>query len=334
MYMQQSHTDANPTPAPTHGRCPHIDINAGATDRADDLTTKAHTRFDPKVVGSPAARTGVLLVNHGSHSETWRGMLLDIHKAVSDELLLIPEIGAIRTAFMEYTEPSIATQLKAFDREGYTRIIVIPLLLTVSNHSSDDIPAICGLSHDPACIEQLRKEKIEIYKPRAELLMAPLLDFPGVARLNLARRLRSLVPGGIKARDGLVLVGYGSEEFDDHWTTFFEGLGRYACQQLGFTFTAHAWCGHLVGYKPGPTAEAIKRTLDIAERVAVVPVLVAYDEMFQDRIIGAAVHQAGQSDRVHYRPDSILPEPAVERWIISAVEQSLQGSLPSALSGA
>ena len=66
---------------------------------------------------------GLLLVNHGSHSATWRQALLDLEARVRDAILAGGMIQGVRTAHMEYTEPSIATQMKAFDEGGFTDVI-------------------------------------------------------------------------------------------------------------------------------------------------------------------------------------------------------------------
>lgn len=265
-------------------------------------------------------RTGILLVNHGSRAVGWRQMLLDVHAQAAPELLAIPGVAAVRSAFMEYAEPSIATQLRAFDAAGIETVIVVPLLLTISDHSFDDIPAICGLHDDPERLAQLRKEKIEVYAVAAELRFAPLLDFSDLVRTNLARRVRAIVgrppAGRAVPREGLVLVGYGSAEFEDEWTRFFAEARGFAETELGFVASAHAWCGHLVGYRRQPTIDAIEAVLRTADRALVLPLLVAYDPMFQERIIGRAVERCAAPERVLYRPDSILPEPAVARWVV------------------
>lgn len=273
-----------------------------------------------RLSGDEETRTGILLVNHGSKSPAWRRLLLDVHAEVSDELLRIPDVGDVRTAFMEYTEPSIATQLRAFDEEGYEAVIVVPLLLTISDHSYDDIPAICGRSEDPEKIAELESEKIEVYAARAELDFAPLIDFSGLVQRNIARRVRAITgrrpEDGSDQRYGLVLVGYGSAEFDDEWNRFFNQIRSAAGLELGITHTAHSWCGHLVSYSRQPTMDAIESLLAKVDRVIVIPVFVAYDPMFQDNIMGRAAERCSAPERVLYRPDSILPDPEVGRWVV------------------
>lgn len=275
--------------------------------------------------GDTSGKTAILLVNHGSRSPVWRRMLLDLQAEIADDLLDIPDVAQVRTGFMEYTEPSIASQLKELDAAGIEHVLVVPLLLTISDHSFDDIPAICGqIDDNPELLVELGEENIEIYRPQARVEFAPLLDFSGLVRTNLARRIRSIIG---RATDGpstgLVLVGYGSAEYDDDWNRFFEQTRAHAEEDLPITASAHAWCGHLVDYKKAPTLNAINDLLAKTDRVVVMPQLVSYDPMFQERIIGRAVRDSADPSRVLYANDSILPEPAVGRWVVQISEQML-----------
>lgn len=308
------------TQQPDAAGCPFHHPPAGAQPEGGFDEAQAAESIKPGEAESP--KLGVLLVNHGSHSPTWRRMLLDVHAEVQAELLALPHVQSVRTGFMEYTEPSIATQLKAFDREGVERVLIVPLLLTISGHSFDDIPTICGLKSDPEVLANLEAEKIERYSPQAEVDIAPLLDYPKLVRKNLARRLGAMRGDGT-ARDGCVLVGYGSAEFDAEWEAFFQDLRQFACQELGMVAASHAWCGHLVHYSSEPSVKAIREVLDTADRALVVPILVACDEMFQGQVIGQAVNLIGEPDRILYRADAILPEPEVGRWIVSIVKSKL-----------
>ncbi|RIJ97040.1 MAG: cobalamin biosynthesis protein CbiX [Armatimonadetes bacterium] len=312
--------------------CPFHNGTMAAEDEPSAPQREIEAACSIKVDRAEAPRFGVLLVNHGSHSATWRRMLLDVHAQVQDELLALPNVQSVRTGFMEYTEPSIAAQLRAFDEEGVDRILIVPLLLTISNHSFDDIPTICGLKDDPSVIESLTQERIERYEPQAEVDIAPLLDYPKLVRKNVARRFEDLRasacnPTDCPFRDGCVLVGYGSAEFNDDWETFFGDLGDFTVENLGAVAATCSWCGHIVKYKSGPTAKAIREILGLADRAFVIPILVAYDEMFQGRIIGRAIREAGEPERILYKADAILPEPEVERWVVSIVKDRIRDAL-------
>jgi sirohydrochlorin ferrochelatase len=51
-------------------------------------------------------------------------MLLNFEEQVKNKILPNPKINKTTAAFMEYTEPSIATRMKEFDKEGFDEVIV------------------------------------------------------------------------------------------------------------------------------------------------------------------------------------------------------------------
>ncbi len=153
-------------------------------------------------------KIGVLIVNHGSHSKQWREMLLDVETQVKPEILKNKRISDVKTAYMEYTRPSIADQLKVFDSENYSEIIIVQMFLTISSHTADDIQNIVGITANPDVLATLKEEKIEVYKPKARVTITPLLDFPGYLKKNIARRYKEISKD--KGNEGVVLVAYGS----------------------------------------------------------------------------------------------------------------------------
>lgn len=259
-------------------------------------------------------KIGVLLVSHGSRSETWRKSLTELGDRVRGPILADGRIKDVKSAFMEYTEPSIATRLKEFDREGYTDVVVVPIFLTVSPHPFDDIPTIMGQKTDPQSLETIKLEGIEQYTPRARTHITPLLDFTDLLQKNVLRRAKSLSKD--PAKEGLVLIAYGDETYEKEWAALFDKVGTYVDKGLGIGTYSYGWCGHLVHYDSGKTTEAIRKVLASRERALVIPVLVAVDERFQIKIIGDGVDRLGADKaRVTYRPDSILPDAGLEQWV-------------------
>ncbi|MCC6485551.1 MAG: CbiX/SirB N-terminal domain-containing protein [Armatimonadetes bacterium] len=265
-------------------------------------------------------KLGLLLVNHGSHSETWRNALLDLEARVRDSILAEGLITGIKTAHMEYTEPSIASQMKAFDAEGFTDVVIVPIFLTVSPHSLDDIPTIIGQKDNPEIIAELEAEKIERYKPAANVHLTPLLDFSNTLPKNVLRRARNLSRNPEK--EGLVLIGYGDATFDKEWGELFSKVAEHVKQAVGISEHSYGWCGHIAHYNPDETTKAINRVLDTKEIAIVIPVLVAYDQMFQKNIIGRGIANVENHEaRVVYEPDAILPDPDIENWVISITSE-------------
>jgi hypothetical protein len=265
-------------------------------------------------------KIGVLLVNHGSRSETWRNALLDLEIRVKDSILTSNVVEETKTAFMEYTEPSIATRLKEFDAEGYTDVIIVPIFLTVSSHSFDDIPTIIGAKEDPQSLETLKIDNIERYTPKAKTQITPLLDFSTVLKENVLRRTRAL--SKTPAKEGLVLIAYGDATYTKEWTALLNDVGEFVKSVTGITGHAYGWCGHVAHYNPDSTTVAINRVLKAKEVALVVPVLVAHDEMFQVKIIGDGIAKINKAkERISYKADSILPDANVEKWVMDVVAQ-------------
>ncbi len=260
-------------------------------------------------------KIGLLMVNHGSRSETWRNALLDLEKRVTDTIIGAGKISGIKTAFMEYTEPSIATRLKEFDAEGYTDVVIVPVFLTVSTHSFDDIPTIVGLKEDPQSMETLKIEKIERYTAKASVHIAPLLDFTDVLQKNILRRAAALSKNA--ADESLVLIAYGDHTYNTEWTDLLTKVGGYVQEHTGIHGFAYGWCGHVASYSPDSTTVAIKRGLKDSRKAIVVPVLVAHDEMFQVKIIGDGIAKIpGSKEKVTYVADAILPDANVQNWVV------------------
>ena len=260
-------------------------------------------------------KTGLLLVNHGSRSDAWRQALIDLETSVKDSILAKGIIKGIKTAHMEYTEPSIATRLKEFDSEEYTDIIVVPVFLTVSPHTFEDIPTIIGQKEDPRSLEVLKMETIERYTPKAKTYIAPTLDFTDILKKNVSARVRAISKNPDK--EGLVLIGYGDETYSKEWGQLFDAVAEYVKQQEGITDYAYGWCRHIAHYSPDSTSIAINKVLKKKEAAVVIPVLVAPDEKFQIKIIGDGIAKIKNSqEKVIYKPDAILPDTNVKKWII------------------
>ncbi len=265
-------------------------------------------------------KIGVLLISHGSHSETWRNTLFDLEKKVRERILKNEKTDGIKSAFMEYTEPSIATRLKEFDNEGYTDVVIIPILLTVSSHSFDDIPTIIGQKENPESVEMLKLEKIERYTPKATPHITPLLDFSEILRKNVLRRAKNLSKN--PEDEGLVIIAYGSEPYEKEWRDLFDKAAQHVQSETGIDTYSIGWCGHIVRYSPDSTAAAVKRVLDRKKRALVIPSLVAFDENFQIKIIGGGIEKVDDHEtRVVYKPDAILPDSNIEQWIVDISDE-------------
>jgi sirohydrochlorin ferrochelatase len=272
--------------------------------------------FDSTAGAEPLApKIGVLLVNHGSRSATWRAALLQVDRNVRDPLLRSDLVQGVKTASMEYTEPSIATRMKEFDDERFTDVIVVPVFLTVSTHTFDDIPTILGRKADPHSLQTLKIEGIARYTPRARTHIGPRLDFTALVRENVLGRARKLCRD--PANEGLVLIAYGDAAYDQQWSELMRDTAAYVMAKTGMGAFSYGWAGHIVHYDPVYTTRAVEEVLRRKERAVVVPVFVAFDEAFQIGIIGKGIDAvSNHQQRVAYTPDAILPDGRVDAWVV------------------
>ena len=266
-------------------------------------------------------KIGVLLVNHGSHSEKWRNQLLDMEKAVAPRLLSDQRISAVKTAFMEYTEPSIATRMKEFDEQGFDEVIVVPIFLTISSHSAEDIPVIVGIKSNPKVKAELAKEEIETYRAKARVTITPLLDFTTLLKKNVYKRVKALDEK--TDNTGVVLVAYGDAGYNEQWEAMVEEIGRFLKVKGGIDTVAYAWCGHLVDYSPEPTTNAIHQVLEMEDRAFTIPLLVAFDPDFQIKIIQKGVDNTESPESVLYKPDAILPDENLNDWVVDITTKTI-----------
>ncbi|MBL4746862.1 MAG: cobalamin biosynthesis protein CbiX [Flavobacteriaceae bacterium] len=277
---------------------------------------------DKKSNDSPSKKIGILLVNHGSVAKSWRQMLLNVEDDVKEELLSNPKITKVSTAFMEYTEPSIATRMKEFDAEGFDEVVVVPIFLTVSSHYSHDIPVILGVSADPKAKEyMIGKEKIEVYKAKARVTITPPLDYSTILKKNVERRVKALSKN--PDNEGVLLVAYGDAKYNQQWEEMVAEIGKYLKIKTGHESIAYSWCGHLVGYSPEPTVKGIKQLQKLEDNVIVIPILVGNDPYFQDKIIQTAVNQV--TGNVLYTQDAILPDANLNKWVIDIANNTVEG---------
>ena len=80
----------------------------------------------------------VILLAHGSRDPLWRQ---SIEAVAARMAALAPEV-AVRCAYLEITEPDLATAAAALIGKGAEAITVVPLFLGVGKHARSDLPQL------------------------------------------------------------------------------------------------------------------------------------------------------------------------------------------------
>mgnify|MGYP001018566294 CR=1 FL=1 len=277
----------------------------------------------PSAGGAPH-KVGVLLVNHGSRQKAWRDMLIDVENKVRDRILVLPDVKAVRTAFNEYTDPSIAQQMKAFDDEGFDEVVVVPIFLTIGGHVNSDLPNLLGLKNDAKALETLPNKGIPVYRPRARVVLLDTIDSDEFLKANILRRTRALLGEGDGRQYGVTLAAYGDDKFNQQWEALMGQIGAHLQQNLGIDTINYAWSGHLVNYSMDPTRKAVNQILAKKRKDIVISVYVAYDHKFQRDVIGEGVRHADRPQDVLYNePEAILPDESLNDWVVQSVKNRL-----------
>jgi len=275
----------------------------------------------PPPVEPGQLKVGVLLAAHGSRSSEWTGMIETLADEVREPIMQESNIAAVRLAYITESSPSVASQMRAFDDEGFDEVIVVPLLVAVeSQRTNDYLHYLTGIRSDSGQIKQLEKEGFEIYYPRVRVSVTPAISESSVLKKNVLRRVLELEGGDSGEDMSVLLVGYGDQAYGQQMQEIMEGIGRYLKIKTDIDTIAYAFCGELVDYSGEPIVEAINDLLELEEEVMVVPVLLGVDEMLQTNTIAAAVNAVPTPSRLRYEPTAILPDPEINEWVLKQVD--------------
>jgi sirohydrochlorin ferrochelatase len=141
------------------------------------------------------AKTGILLVGHGTRRPTGNRAFLDLCRAAAQRA----GRAAVEPCFLEIAAPAIDRGLANLARRGVARLVVVPMQLTAGRHVRHDIP------------NQVRQAMKSL--PRMSVVFANHLG-SHAGLVDLAEeRLKQAVGGRVPARCcALVLVARGSRD--------------------------------------------------------------------------------------------------------------------------
>jgi sirohydrochlorin cobaltochelatase len=86
---------------------------------------------------SPDASTALLVVGHGTRSDTGTRQFLELAQKLAQRVAPMP----VEPCFLELQQPDIAAAVGTLVKDGVRRLTVVPLLLFAAGHAKRDIPA-------------------------------------------------------------------------------------------------------------------------------------------------------------------------------------------------
>ena len=120
------------------------------------------------------------------------------------------------------------------------------------------------------------------------------------------------------------MIAYGDITYLKEWAQLLTKVGDYVVANAGISDFSYGWCGHIAHYSSDSTSAAIQRVSKKKEKAILIPVLVAQDEMFQIKIIGDGIARIkNNKDKVIYKPDAILPDTNIVKWIIDITAEQV-----------
>jgi sirohydrochlorin ferrochelatase len=297
-------------------------LSARVTPAMRPTHPPTRTAAETTATGGP----GLLLVAHGSPASAWNQPLLDLEKQVQRDFGKQP-FHAVRLAFMEFTEPTVADGVRALEAAGCDRIIVVPLLIAPSSHSHSDVPALLGLYADEHVQAALREEGAEPIRSRLPMTVTPTLDHGELFEQVLLERVRALSddPGN----EALVVLAHGDEGFEPIWNSRMQRLVTYLCGTTGITYGDYAFAhvGQAYGLHGVPTVAAAaqhrKRVLVVGCYLSMGTTGMHQRFMHTPRSRAFPMPNPLEGKDVVTADAGLLPSPLVARWIIQTATQAL-----------
>lgn len=97
---------------------------------------------------------GVIVFAHGSRDPLWRQPV----ESVAQQITRRDATALVSCAYLELSEPDIATAARQLVDQGATRVRVLPLFFGMGKHAREDLPVLMAqlaATHPTVTFEQL-----------------------------------------------------------------------------------------------------------------------------------------------------------------------------------
>jgi sirohydrochlorin ferrochelatase len=276
-------------------------------------------------------KLGLILAAHGSPAPQWNRPVLALQEEVTEAL---NQTGtnpffAVRTAMMEFTEPTIAGVIEELEALGIQRVFVLPLFIAPSGHSVFDLPAILGLYSDQEMLEQLADEGIAVVSTTMPIALGPTLDYGTVLMEVMLERTRELSED--PQSEGIVLLAHGDPRFEPIWDALCQGIGAYLCAHTSIAKFDHA----LVEVGQSFVPQGVPSILGMADRCEKTIVLGLYLSMGVGQMarnssvsIGRMTFRSEEmlaDHEIRCAARGLLPSERIVKWIVERATEWAAG---------
>lgn len=246
------------------------------------------------------ARSGVLVISHGSPDPGW---IHRIEAAVLDAHLAIP----VETVFLELMPgKTIEEGIRRLESQDVSRILAIPLFLTMgSTHLAEIQYALDLIPASPIPTD------LRVIRSEAEIIWCSPLEAHPYVKGVLSERVRSLSQDS--SQEGLLLVGHGSEisGFHERWEALLSNLTESLQKDWDFFEISYAT------FHPDNIRERAEK-LARKSRLIVLPFFLS-EGFFTTRAIPRRLKGLDYT----YLGEGLLPHPYITTWLADTVKKYL-----------
>lgn len=258
-----------------------------------------------------SAKSALVVIAHGSPSQNWNKAVLALEDSLDN--IDIPGISYKRVALMEFSRPDIADVMKDCEKNGVDTVFALPLFISPSGHSEDDIPNILGLKYTPSVRMELKEEGTRMVSTDMHIITGPTLMESGVIEKSMVRRVKSLSSG--QGNEEVILLAHGDPDRKGFWETILSNCSE-SLKAEGFTNVCYQLVGMGQNIK-NDIAPLLREAGDAGRRVIV-------QGIYLVSTANAMARQAGIDDKnIVFGSEGILPLSSSEvlDWIVSTTEQ-------------
>lgn len=262
------------------------------------------------------AQKALVVIAHGSPSEDWNDTVLALESRL--DRTDIPGISYKRVALMEFAQPNIASVMRDCELQQIDTVFVLPLFISPSGHSEDDIPNLLGLKYDPSVHRDLVAEGAEFVRTRMHLVVGPTLMDSGVIEKAMTERVKAL--SSDPEKEAVVFLAHGDGARIGFWKGILKKCEE-AVKAQGFDYVDYQLIGMGQSFAKD-VMPLLARARDAREKTIVQGIYLVSN-------VGSMARMSGMGDadsaKIVYGEAGILPESAddVMEWIVKAVEEWL-----------
>ena len=265
------------------------------------------------------AKTALVVVAHGSPSPEWNSCVLDLESRL--QAVDMPGIDYKRVALMEFAQPNIASVMRDCEREGIDTVFVLPLFISPSGHSEDDIPNILGLKYSPSVHADLVQEGAEFVKTQMHIVVGPTLMDSGVIEKAMVERVKALstAPEG----EAVLFLAHGDAGRIGFWKHILRKC-ETAAKEAGFDYVDYQLIGMGQNFAQD-VKPLLERAASTKERILVQGIYLVSSVGSMARMVGMDKNAAMEG--IVYGEEGILPQSvdSVMAWIEQTVAEWVSG---------